>query len=78
MTRGVAAVLAAFVMVFGAAGCGSEPDVAACKAAMKEQFKEATADPAGPDATRPAECDGVDDATLQRLAGEVMGEAVGG
>ncbi|MFI7291312.1 hypothetical protein ACIBRY_32385 [Streptomyces anulatus] len=57
-------------------GCSSEPDpkpdIAACKTAMVKQVDEAIA--AGEEAVdgkRPAACDGVDDKTLERLAGEI-------
>ncbi|MFH9135128.1 hypothetical protein [Streptomyces sp. NPDC017524] len=57
-------------------GCGSgpdpKPDVAACKTAMVKQVDEAMA--AGEetvDDERPTACRGVDDKTLQRLAGEI-------
>lgn len=77
--------LAGALMVFallGAAGCGDgdggTPDVAACKAAMKKDFETATASPEAPSASRPAACKGVDDATVQRLAEEILGEEMGG
>lgn len=76
----------AAVLVLAVTGCGSNDkqapaptvDVAACKAAMKAQFAQATTNPDALEGTRPAACQGVDDATLQRLAGEVIGEATEG
>ncbi|WP_338699178.1 hypothetical protein V2W30_22605 [Streptomyces sp. Q6] len=53
-------------------------DPAACKAAMRADFKRAAA--AGSNATpsdRPAECAGVDDATVQRYATEIVTEQLG-
>lgn len=55
---------------------GSTPDVAACKAAMHKQYEAATA--TGEQGKRPAVCRGVDDKTLQRLAGEVITEQLNG
>jgi len=74
--RKLTAVFAVLAFLAGVTGCGNEPDVAGCKAAMKKDYTEATAAADAPPATRPAECKGVDDATLQRLAGEIMGEAL--
>ncbi|MEU6098935.1 hypothetical protein [Streptomyces sp. NPDC047079] len=57
---------------------GATADPAACKAAMTKQIKAAIA--AGSNATpgtRPTECDGVDDKTVQRYAGQIMQEQIG-
>lgn len=78
--RALAAVMAVIALTLS--GCGGDgeqdrmPDVAACKAAMKAQLDKAMSDPNAPSGTRPPECVGVDDETLQRLAGEVMSEAM--
>lgn len=53
-------------------------DPAACKKAMSVQLKAAIEDPAAKAMGRPSECGGLDDETLQRLAGEVLAEQVGG
>lgn len=74
-TLATAALLATAV---GLGGCGGEPDIAACKAAMKEQYTTATEKPDSPAATRPEACEGVDDETLQRLAGEIIAESLEG
>jgi PBP1b-binding outer membrane lipoprotein LpoB len=72
------AALAATLMVL--AGCSSKapdkpPDkVAACKAAMRADYERSLTDPNAPTATRPPACNGIDDATLERLVGEVMTE----
>jgi hypothetical protein len=72
----ITVVLVALVAL---AGCGgNKADVAACKTAMKEQYTTATADPSAPESAKPAACKGVDDATLQRLAGEIIDEALDG
>lgn len=73
----VAAVTVVVVVVFAVAGGGSEePDVVACKDAMRRQFDAATA--TGAAGTRPEECVGVDDETLERLAGELIAERLEG
>jgi hypothetical protein len=54
------------------AGCGHHPDEAACKHAMQAQLAQGLANPTGPAATKPKACEGLDDATLQRLATEVL------
>lgn len=66
------AAAAVTVLALTLAGCGSEPDVAACKNAMHKQYSEAKA--TGAEGTRPAACEGVDDKTLERLVGEVLQE----
>jgi hypothetical protein len=48
------------------------PDLAACKAALTAQYEQAAT--TGAKGSRPAACHDVDDATLQRLAGEVINE----
>lgn len=48
------------------------PDLAARKAALTTQYEQAVA--IGAKGSRPAACHDVDDATLQRLAGEVINE----
>ncbi len=64
------------------AGCSSDDatkaDVASCKTAMREQLQDGinagnTATPG----TRPSQCDGVDDKTLQKLASDLMTEQLG-
>lgn len=68
-------------IAFGPVGCGEdEPDLAACKAAMKKELEEVTeAIAKGSQPTSSAEsqtaCKGVDDATLERLGKEVFREA---
>jgi len=62
-----AAILALLLL----AGCGGRhPSEAACKAAMKQQY--ATALAAGRPGHEPAECKGLPDAVLQKLAGQVI------
>lgn len=55
--------------------CSSQPDEAGCKTAMRQQLKDATA--TGAKGSQPEACQGLDDATLQRLAGEVITEQLG-
>ncbi|MFI8297299.1 hypothetical protein ACIGCZ_15300 [Streptomyces nigra] len=68
------AVCTALLALAALTGCSSntEADPAACKAAMEEQFAEALA--SGKEGTRPDACEGIDDKTLQQLAGEVIGD----
>ncbi|WP_412079032.1 hypothetical protein ACLF6K_37445 [Streptomyces xanthophaeus] len=68
----VAITLAALSLTACSSG---EADVAACKAAMRQQYEDAAT--ASKEGTRPAACAGVDDKTLQRLAGEVLTEKLG-
>ena len=81
MTRTRIAALA--ITALALAGCGSTSathpastpsagNVAACKAAMVRDYDYALAHPDAPAATRPPACKGVPDATLNRLAGEIM------
>ncbi|MFJ8555297.1 hypothetical protein [Streptomyces sp. NPDC093676] len=64
------------------AGCSSsgdaKPDTAACKTAMRKQLSDAMAagETAAP-GTRPAACEGVDSATLQKYAADLMTEQLG-
>jgi hypothetical protein len=51
------------------------PDLAACKAALTAQYEQAAT--TGAQGSRPAVCHDVDDATLQRLVGEVLEEQLG-
>lgn len=67
---------AAVATLLALTGCSSEPDpkpdIAACKTAMVKQVDEAiAADEETVDDERPTACGGVDDKTLQRLAGEI-------
>ena len=52
--------------------CSSGPDVAACKAAMRQQFAQGMADPSGPPATRPAACKEVPDKTIEQIVYQIM------
>lgn len=55
------------------AACGSDKaDPAACKAAMEKQLKDAAAD--GTEGSRPDECDGIDDKTVQKYAEEIVSD----
>lgn len=58
-------------------GSGTKADPVACKAAMGKQLKDAVAagDKATP-GTRPADCEGVDDKTLQKFASDLMSDQV--
>ncbi len=65
----VTAVLLAITL----AGCGGgEPDVAGCEKAMRAQYKEAQQ--SGAQGKRPAECQGVPDAELERIVGKILAE----
>lgn len=68
-------VLAAALAAIALAGCASShsaPDTAACKAAMTSNYKYALAHPDAPAATEPAACKGLPNATIQKLAGEII------
>lgn len=51
-----------------------QPNVAACEQAMRQQFADAMS--SGAKGERPAECKGVSDAELERIAGEIIGGAL--
>jgi hypothetical protein len=70
MRRTAAALLA---MLFLAACDGSEPDLAACEQAMRDQFDAAMA--TGEEGSRPAACEGVSDEKIADIAMEIIGEA---
>jgi hypothetical protein len=71
-TRIAAAVVLAAALAGSLAGCGGGPSVPACKAAMTRDYHYALAHPGAPAATRPAACKGISDATVQKLAAEIM------
>ena len=62
----------ALVLLASLAACSGEPDLAACKEALKASTARAMAD--NEQATTPKACDGVSDAELKRLAHEVSNE----
>ena len=66
------AVTAALALAGCASGSTHTSNVAACKAAMTRDYDYALAHPDAPAATRPAACKGVPDATLRKLAAEIM------
>ncbi len=70
---------AAAALTFAVAGCGSdsEPDEAACKAAIAEEFKNVQAGKEASD-DRPSDCEGIDDETGERLVQEVTQEEMKG
>ena len=65
-------VLAVLLLAACSSGSTSTSHVAACKAAMTRDYDYALAHPDAPPAARPAACKGLPDATLQRLAAEIM------
>ncbi|MET8331206.1 hypothetical protein [Streptomyces sp. NPDC005181] len=74
------ALAAAAITLLALTGCNSDTkaDPAACKAAMAKAFDDAIA--AGNEAKKsksPAACDGVDNKTLQRIAGELISDRAG-
>lgn len=78
-TAACATLLALAALTAGCSGDSStEADVASCKTAMREQLQTSinASDTATP-GTRPSQCDGVDDKTLQKLAGDLMTEQLG-
>ncbi len=78
-TRITLCVLAVLLVALGAyvLSARSQPDKAACKAAMSAQFDRAIANPDGPEGTKPAACNGVSDADLTRMAEELISEKMG-
>ena len=72
MGRLCAVVLAVLTLAACSSGSSSTADVAACKAAMTRDYHYALAHPDAPPATRPAACKGVPDATVQKLAAQIM------
>ncbi|MFD4231179.1 hypothetical protein [Streptomyces sp. NPDC058545] len=77
-THTALAVAAITLLVLTGCGSDTKADPAACKAAMTKAFDEAIA--AGNEAKKsksPAACDGVDNKTLQRIAGELIGDRAG-
>jgi hypothetical protein len=59
-------------------GSDSKADPASCKTAMRKQLRDSIAagDKATP-GTRPPQCTGVDDKTLEKYAGDLMTEQLG-
>jgi outer membrane murein-binding lipoprotein Lpp len=74
LRRVAATAIALAVLTLAGCSTTAKPDAAACKQAMREQYQTALKNPSGPAASRPAACNGVDDSTLERLAGEVLAE----
>lgn len=79
MTRHLPAAitLAATMLLTAACNSGGGSPVAAsttaCEQAMEQQLRTAIANPNAPSGTRPAACAGIDNATLNRLAEQAMG-----
>lgn len=68
-----AAVLAATLALAGCASGSTHTDsTVACKAAMARDYAYALTHPDAPAATRPPACKGLPDATIQKLAAEIM------
>jgi len=71
-------ITAALIIIIALAGCGgTAPSEAGCKAAMQASLASAIA--AGQAATpagKPPACNGLDDATIARLAAEVINSAL--
>ncbi|MFJ5893776.1 hypothetical protein [Streptomyces californicus] len=73
-----AALIAASLLALTACSSDEKPDAAACKTAMAKQLYQAIADgDQAEESSRPAACNGVDDKTLQRIAGELTTEKAG-
>ena len=66
-------VLAVLALAACSSGSTHTADrVAACKAAMTRDYRYALAHPDAPPAARPGACKGVPDATIRKLAAEIM------
>jgi hypothetical protein len=61
-----------FIAVRSGDSSSGKPDGAACKAAMQKQFDYGMAHPDAPAGVRPAACEGISDADLQRYVSEIM------
>lgn len=76
MTR-ILAIAALSLAALTACGGGDDadpnqgPNVAACEQAMRQQFADAMS--SGATGSKPSECEGVSDAELERIAGEIIG-----
>ena len=66
----------ALAALLSSAGCGNEPDLAACEAAMREQYAEVQSGERE-EGSRPSECDGVSDQELTDIAERLIGESFG-
>lgn len=71
----VAVVVLAALLTSPTPASRSFADMDACKEALRAEYHAAIV--AGVQGTRPAECNGIDDATIGRLAGEVISEEAG-
>lgn len=69
-----AALIAAALLALTACSNGDGLNVAACKKAMEKQLEDAAL--TGAEGSRPPACNGVSDATLRRLVGEIMDESM--
>jgi len=78
MKRTAALAAACLMSATLLAGCSSEPDLAACEDAMREQFSESMSEPSAAEGERPEECEGVSDADLEEIAGNVIADALDG
>ena len=68
----IAAIVLAVLALAACSSSGSTHSVAACKAAMTRDYRYALAHPGAPPAARPAACKGVPDATIRKLAAEII------
>lgn len=76
LAGGVATAVLFGVGALIVAAVDDDPDPVACKQAMRRQFVEGARGDGG-GSVRPPECEGIDDATAERLAAEVMREVLG-
>jgi hypothetical protein len=65
----ITAVLLALAATTAACSSSDKPDLAACKAAMEKQFKDAKKSEQG---KRPDACDGVDAKTMDQYTQEIF------
>lgn len=72
------AALLALAALTGCSDNDAKAEPTACKSAMRKQLQDgiAAGDKATP-GTRPVECLGVDDKTVQKIAGDLMAEEIG-
>ena len=77
-----AAAITGAALLGGCGGGGSEPDLAACEQAMRDQFAasmDALESGQTPEeGSQPPECEGVSDQQLEEIANKLIGEAFEG
>jgi ABC-type transport system involved in cytochrome bd biosynthesis fused ATPase/permease subunit len=71
----IVAIVVAVTLLIALVADGSQPSTERCKEALRNEYHAALV--AGVQGTRPEACNGIDDATLGRLASEIIEEEAG-